>query len=163
MDVQGTGALTVREVVRDVVAEVAPEELPVLAGLRRLDDDEALRRLTRRRRPREPLGFGLETVAVLAAAVAWVAVSESVKRMVQPAADGLSRRMGARLRRLFRRRSAPTVVPKLTREQLADVRQRVLEVAEQNGFDPERAVVLADRVVARLALGPQGPGQVGER
>lgn len=163
MDVQGTGALTVREVVRDVVAEVAPEELPVLAGLRRLDDDEALRRLTRRRRPREPLGFGLETVAVLAAAVAWVAVSESVKRMVQPAADGLSRRMGARLRRLFRRRSAPTVVPELTREQLADVRQRVLEVAEQNGFDPERAVVLADRVVARLALGPQGPGQVGER
>jgi hypothetical protein len=163
MDDQSTKRFTVREVVRDVVAEVAPEELPVLAGLGRLDDDEVLRRLTRRRRSREPLGFGLDTIATMATAIAWVAVLESVKRMVQPAADGLSRGIGTRLRRLFRRRSAPTVVPALTPQQLAEIRRRVLELAEQNDFDRDRATVLADRVVARLALGAPDTDQSGER
>lgn len=163
LDDQSKKRCTVRDVVHDVVADVAPEELPVLAGLSRLDDDEALRRLTRRRRPREPLGFGLDAVAVLATAITWVAVQESVKRMVQPAADGLARGIGTRLRRLFRRRSAPTVVPALTPEQLAEIRRRVLELAEQNDFDPDRANVLADRVVARLALGIPDTDQSGER
>jgi hypothetical protein len=163
MDDQSTKRFTVREVVHDVVADVAPEELPVLAGLSRLDDDEALRRLTRRRRPREPLGFGIDTIATLATAIAWVAVLESVKRMVQPAADGLSRGIGTRLRRLFRRRSAPTVVPVLTPEQLAEIHRRVLELAEQNGFGADRATVLAERLVARLALGAPDTDQSGER
>lgn len=163
MDDQNTQRLTVREVVHDVVADVAPEELPVLAGLDGLDDDEALRRLTRRRRTREPLGFGLNEVATLATAIAWVAVQESVKRIIDPAADGVSRKVGARLRRLFHRPSASTTLPDLTREQLADIRQRVLELAEQYGVDAERATVLADRVVAQLVLGHSGTDHTGER
>ncbi len=163
MDEQNTTRLTVREVVHDVVADVAPEELPVLAGLSGLDDHEALRRLTRRRRPREPLGFGLDTVATLATAIAWVAVAESVKRMVQPAADGVTRGIGTRLRRLLRRRSAPTVVPALTPEQLAEIHRRVLELAAQNGFDADRAAVLAERLVARLALGAPDNDESDER
>ena len=159
----GTTSCTVREVIHDAVADVAPEELPVLVGLSRLDDDEAIRRLTRRRWPRERLGYGLDTVATLVTAITWVAVQESVKRIVDPAADGLSRRMGTRLRRLFRLRSAPTVVPVLTREQLAAAHQRVIEVAEQNGVDVDRATVLAERVVARLALGAPDTDQSGER
>lgn len=153
----GVTSCTVREVVRDVVADVAPEELPVLAGLSRLADDEALRRLTRRRRPREPLGFGLDTVAALATAITWVAVQESVKRIVDPAADSLSRRFGTRVRRMLRRRSDPTAVPALTREQLAEVRRRVMELAEQTGFEADRAAALAERVVARLVLGAPDP------
>jgi hypothetical protein len=159
----GATRCTVREVVHDVVADVAPEELPVLAGLSQLDDDEALRRLTRRRRPRERLGFGLDTVATLATAITWVAVQESVKRIVDPAADGLSRRVGTRLRRLFRRPSAPAIVPVLTREQLTEVHRRVVEVADQNGLDADRATVLADRVVARLVLTALDTERPGER
>lgn len=153
MDDQNTQRSTIRQVVHDVVADAAPEELPVLAGLGRLDDDEALRRLTRRRRPREPLGFGLDEVATLTTAITWVAVQESVKRIVDPAADSVSRQVGARLRRLFRRPSLPPTVPTLTRAQLAEIHRRVLELAEQNGLDADRASVLADRVVARLTLG----------
>lgn len=163
MDDQSTKRCTVREVVHDVVADVAPEELPVLAGLSRLDDDEALRRLSRRRRPREPLGFDMDTVATLATAIVWVAVQESVKQMVHPAADGLSRKTGARLRRLLRRRSAPTALPAFTSEQLAEIHRRVLELAEQNDLDADRATVLAERVVARLALGASDTDQSGEQ
>lgn len=152
MNDQGGSRSTVREVIHDVVADVAPEELPVLAGLSRLDDDEALRRLTRRRRRNEPLGFGMDAVAALATAIAWVAVQEVVKRIVQPAADRLSRGVGARLIRPFRRPPAPTVVPPLTPHQLAQIHQRVLDLAQQNGMEADRAAVLAERLVARLAL-----------
>ncbi|MFC5719157.1 hypothetical protein ACFP1Z_03025 [Streptomyces gamaensis] len=157
MNEQGSTPCTVRQVVRDVVAEVAPEEIPVLDGLSRLDDDEALRRLTQRRRSREPLGFGLDEVTTLATALTWVAVQESVKQIVEPATDGLSRSVMSRIRRMFRRRSVPTVVPVFTREQLAEVQRRILDSAAQAGFDTDRATVLAERTVAKLALGAPDP------
>ncbi|MEO7195604.1 MAG: hypothetical protein ABIZ05_12435 [Pseudonocardiaceae bacterium] len=43
-------------------------------------------------------------------------------------------------------------VPPLTREQIVEVRQRMLELAAQNGLERERAVTLADLLVARLTL-----------
>jgi hypothetical protein len=55
------------------------------------------------------------------------------------------------------------VVPALTSEQLAEIHRRVVELSEQNGLDADRAIVLAERVVARLALGARDPGQPGER
>lgn len=163
MDDQNRQQSTVRKVVHDVVAVVAPEELPVLAGLGHLDDDEALRRLTRRRRPREPLGFGLDEIATLVTAIAWVALQESVKRIVGPPADGLSRRVGVRLRRLLRRPPARVTVPALTRPQLAEIHRRVLELAEERGLDADQAATLAECLVGRLTLGGASTDQSGER
>ncbi|MFE7332909.1 hypothetical protein ACFU8W_50565 [Streptomyces sp. NPDC057565] len=40
----------------------------------------------------------------------------------------------------------------MTLEQLAEVRQRVLEVAARRGLEQERAETVADAVVARVAL-----------
>ncbi|MFK0047671.1 hypothetical protein ACIQU4_26975 [Streptomyces sp. NPDC090741] len=40
----------------------------------------------------------------------------------------------------------------MTREQLAQVRQGVLEMAAQRGLSQQRAIAVADAVVARLAL-----------
>jgi hypothetical protein len=57
------------------------------------------------------------------------------------------------LRKVFtKRRPGPVVVPPLTREQLDEVRQRVLEVAAQRGLSDEQARAVADVLVARLAL-----------
>lgn len=70
----------IADVVRDIVAEVAPAELPVAEGLRRLGDDGAVRRLVRRRWRREPLGFGLGEVVPLVTPVLWVALDEAVRR-----------------------------------------------------------------------------------
>jgi hypothetical protein len=126
-------AITVSDVVRDVVAQVAPEELPLVEGLSQFDDDTVVRRLTHRSRPREPLGFGLDEVAVLVAPVVWIAVEEAVRRTVDSAVAGAAKGLTARLRRLGRRllrgRSAPLIVPLLTREQIGEVQQRVLELA----------------------------------
>ncbi|MFE9258209.1 hypothetical protein [Streptomyces sp. NPDC006879] len=153
----------VRDVVRDVVAEVAPEELPLVAGLSGFDDARVVRRLSGRSRRRETLGFGLGEIAALVTPVVWLAVDQAAQRIVGAAVDGTVSRAGSVLRKLLRKSDGPVMVPALTREQLADVRKSVLEMAVQRGLGQERALTIADAVVARLALaGPEdrepGPG-----
>ncbi|WP_199813356.1 hypothetical protein [Streptomyces aureocirculatus] len=138
-----------RDVVRSVIAEVAPEELPVVDGLSRFDDATVVARLASRRRGREPLGFGLEEMVCLATPVIWVALDQGVRQAVGRTIDGVPRGM---MRRVFRRQSAPQAVPALNVEQVAEVRRRILELSAQTGLEPDRALVLADRVAARLLL-----------
>jgi hypothetical protein len=150
MDVE---AIRVRDLVRDVVTEVAPEELPLIAGLAGFDDARAVRRLGGRDRRREPLGFGLGEVAALVTPVVWLAVDQAAQRIVGTWVDNGITRTNTALRRLFRRAaSEPVTLPPLTREQLLLVRESVLTMAARRGLDPERATVIADAVVTRLAL-----------
>jgi hypothetical protein len=141
----------VGDVVRDVVADAAPAELPLVEGLSRFDDETVVRRLTRRSRPREPLGFGLDEVAVLVTPVVWIVVEEAARRVVDSAVTGAAKGLRALLRRLLGRRATPLTVPQLTREQIVEVQQRVLELAGQNGLKQERAAMLANLLGARLS------------
>lgn len=142
----------IHDVVRDVVAEVAAEELPVVAGLVQLDEAAALRRMTRRKQRPDSLGFGLGEVAVMVTPVVWLAVNEAARRIGNDAGGGVATWVKAAARKVLHRRAAPAVVPPLTREQLGVVRQLVLETAAQRGLSEQRASVIADAVVARLAL-----------
>ncbi|MFE6155838.1 hypothetical protein [Streptomyces sp. NPDC057889] len=142
-----------RQVVRDVVAEVAPEELPLLDGvLGPLDDAGVQRALTRRSRGREPLGFGLETVVALVVPVVWGALAEVARQTLQGAAQsGI-----ARLKRRWGRSAAdtgPLTLPPLDREQILHVRRTVLTRCAAAGMDAARAATVADSVAARLSLG----------
>ncbi|MER0484605.1 hypothetical protein ABR737_40840 [Streptomyces sp. Edi2] len=158
----------VRDVVRDVVAEVAPEELPLVAGLAEFDDATAVQRLGGRGGRRELLGFGLDDAA-LVTPVVWLTVHQAVQRIVGAAVGSAASAARSALRKLFHRRTEAVTVPPLTREQLAEVRESVLEMASQQGLGKERASTIADALMARLALpgaedsgldsttGPAGP------
>ncbi|MFD5813992.1 hypothetical protein [Streptomyces sp. NPDC127038] len=149
-----TNAAIVRDVVHDVVAQVAREELPLVEGLARFDDDTVGRRLGHREGQRpEPLGFGSDEVTALVTGVVWLTLDQTVRQLGERTADGVVRGAGGLLRRVLRRHTEPATVPPLTPEQLAEVRQRVLEVAARRGLGRERAETVADAVVARLALG----------
>lgn len=154
----------IRDVVRDVLTETAPEEVPLFAALdnSKLDDDRVVRLLSRRTRRREPLGFGPDDLVPLAMPVVWLALEEMARRGAGAAADSVISRLRAGIRMIFRRRAASHTMPALTKEQIATVRQRVLERAEEAGIRGARAVTLADGVVARLALElpgkPTSPG-----
>ncbi|MEU4845904.1 hypothetical protein [Streptomyces gilvosporeus] len=156
------GAARVRDVVRDVVAEVAAEELPVVDVLAGFDDTTVLQRLRRRSRRREPLGFGLDEVAVLVTPVVWLGVDQAAKRIADSAVDGASKGAKAVLRKVLRRPTASVVVPPLTPAQLGEVRRAVLEMAAQRGLAQEQAVTVADAVVARLAVPDDDPQDLGE-
>ncbi|MGW1587470.1 hypothetical protein [Streptomyces sp. NPDC002386] len=149
----GCGSVRVRDVVRDVVAETAPEELPVVAGLAHLDDAAVLRRLERGGRGRpDPLGFGLGEITVLVAPVVWLVVDQAARQIGSAAAESTTAGLRSLLRRRFRRGSSAVTVPPLTPGQLAEVHRRISETAGRRGLAQERAESLADAVVARLAL-----------
>ncbi|MGW7188065.1 hypothetical protein [Streptomyces sp. NPDC054838] len=141
------------------MAALAPEELPLVDGLRHFDDATVVRRLSRGGGRREPLGFGIGEVAALIAPVVWLVLDGVAQQMAVRAEERASRSVTSMVRRLLRRPAPVAEVPALTREQLADVRARVLAVAGQRGLPPGRAEEIADAVVARLILsdGPEAP------
>ena len=163
-----TRPFTVRQVVRDVVVLTAPEEAPLLEALdREPDDGRVVRVLSRRPRRGEPLGFGLEQAVPLLTPVVWLSLDEAVRHGAGAATDGIGRRARLLLARVFRRRGkAPAVqrtVPPLTREQLAAVRERVVQRARAAGVAARRAEAVADAVVARLVLDLGATETAGER
>ncbi|MFJ3794587.1 hypothetical protein [Kitasatospora sp. NPDC090091] len=151
------GHRRVRDVVREVIGEVAPEELVLLNGLLQYDDATVVGKLTGSGRRREPLGFGFGELVALVTPVVWLTVDQAARRAGEVAAENAARGTGTVLRRLFRRRSSESVtVPPLTREQLRGVRQQVQEAALDRGLSQDRASAIADAVVSRLALDGAG-------
>lgn len=141
----------VRDAVRDVVSGFAPEEMPIVDGLGRLDDAAAVRRLRKGPR-REPLGFGLGELIVLATPVVWLVLNQYAEHLAEIAAD----RTGSGLKRLMDkmlgRKGEPAKLPPLTSAQLREVRRRVIAASAQRNMPEDRAEELADAVVARLAI-----------
>lgn len=144
----------VREVVRDILAEQAPQEARLLDGMAPLSDRQITRVFRRSRSRRDPLGFGAAEVVALIAPVVWVVVNEVAQRSAAAAVDGASRWGSAWLRRVRRLPDLPAEVPALSSGQLGDVRRRVLERAQASGMEAGAAEALADAVVARLATSP---------
>ncbi|MFJ6016416.1 hypothetical protein [Streptomyces sp. NPDC092952] len=156
-DASAHGTVRVRDVVRDVVAEVAPEESPVVEGLARFDDAAVVRLLARRGGRREPLGFGLGEIAVIATPVVWLVVDQTAQQLGSVVAGGVTAGIRSLLGRMRRRPGAEATVPPLTSDQLAEVHRQVREAATGRGFERERAEILADAVLARLTLRPARP------
>lgn len=145
-------SVTQRDLVRDIVTEVAPHELTLLDGFASLDDAAVTRVLSRRRTPDDPVGFGVADAAALVVPVVWLVVDHVVRRGAEQAADGLLTKAKALLRRLLRRPAAASRgVPPLTREQLGQVHALVVERAAAAGVDDTLGARLADAVVSRLA------------
>jgi hypothetical protein len=158
----GTAAqFPVRELVRQVTSDLAPEELRVLAALDGLSDAEALRRLTARPGRDQRLGFGLDEAVALTSAIAWIGVGEAVRQIVDATA-GKAVRARRRWWPLSRRRKAepPAVVPALSAEQLGLVERCVREAAHAAGLSSDRGGRIADGVIRRLATGPDRPAEV---
>jgi hypothetical protein len=156
---------TVREIVRDVVAEVAPDEMSLLDGLDSLSDDRVAAVLNRRKGGEDPLGFGVTEVTALLTPVAWLVVNEVAGYGTRSVVEGLARRVKSALRRLFRRPLPPRTVAPLSQDQYENVHRRILEQAAAAGIDESTARTLADAVISRLArtelTAPGTPGKEG--
>jgi hypothetical protein len=163
MDARSTGvpetvieipAAVVFDAVEAVLSEVAAEELPLLAGLRTLDEAQVRRRLAAPRKREDPLGFGLEETMALLTPVVWDAVKaaagQAAGKVGEQAATGLMERLRALRRR--RRRQPEAALPKFTDEQLAAIHERVRAAGLRGGLDEDRAQLFADSVVGQLAL-----------
>jgi hypothetical protein len=143
--------LRVRDVTRDVVAKVAPEELRVVDGLTRFDDAVVVRRLRRRHR-RELLGFGPGEAVTLVTAVVWIAVDEAARQAGDATASAAFQGLRVLFRKIFHRKSGPVVVPPFTSAQLGTVHEKIVAGARRSGISGNRAHAIADATVTLLVL-----------
>jgi len=138
--------------VAGVIEKLAPEELSLVGALRGLDDRTTLKLLTKPSRRAESLGVRQEAASTRLTPVVWIAVDESVRRVVDSKPGLVRRRLFAR-----RRDPVPVSMPALTRDQLEMIARCVRDAAQEANLSREHGVRIADGVVRRLAA--LRPGQ----
>ena len=152
------GAAIITEVGRDVLSEIAPEEMPIFGAASNAyfaDPAAALRQVPSRD---NVLGFGVEAVAVVVTPVVLLALSEVLQFLTRVAAkaveDGLAKEIPDVIRAMFRKfHSAKPQMPSvLTREHIGLIHGNVLLAARRLRLPPDKAQSLADAVTAQLVL-----------
>src|SRR5262249_18716495 len=142
---KSTDAALVTEVARDVLSEVAPQEMPIFAAASRAyfaDPASALRQS----RPKDNvLGFGIEAVGVLVTPAVLLVVSEVLEFLTRIAAkameDGLAKEIPQIIKSMFRKfhSSDPDTPAVLTKEHLALIHGNVLLAAKKLRLPAEQA------------------------
>lgn len=142
-----------RALLREVIAETAPDELDWLDGYDALDDQDFTKVLDRRSR-REPLGIGLSELVALSTPVVWYVLQKAAEHAAETALDESIRKTG---RWWQRRRKAPLELAPMPVVRIDAVREAILESASEAGLDEELAQHLADGVVKRLKTKAEEP------
>ena len=151
-------AALVTDVARDVLSQIAPDELPIFPAASRADVADpaaALRGLGARD---EVLGFGIEALAAAATPVVLIVVTEVFQFLTsvaaEAAADGLTKEISEVVRAMFKRfRPSATSIPSvLSREHIATIHGNVLLAAQRLRLPQDKARALANAVTAQLVL-----------
>jgi hypothetical protein len=151
-------ATLVTEVARDVLAEIAPQEVPIFAATSRAyfaDPAAALRQL---RSKDDVLGFGLDTAAGLFTPVVLLLLSETLEYLTRvaakAAADGLAKEIPELIKAMFKKfhSSRPDTPSVLTNEHIAMIHANILASAKKLRLPAEKARSLANAVTVQLVL-----------
>ncbi|MFI5662930.1 hypothetical protein [Streptomyces sp. NPDC051684] len=143
----------VRDVVRDVVAEVAPDEVLLLDKLANLDEGRLTRLFSRSVEDTQPLECGHVDVTAPVTPVLWLALDEAARSTTCPTDDCRPARRRPLLHQLFRRSPQPPPELRcLSAAQLDAVRHLVRAHAHAARLGEDAARALADSVVSRLML-----------
>ncbi len=145
-------ARRITAIVRVVVREAAPEELPVVDGLSAWTDTEIVARLNKRASRDERLGFGVDDVAVLVTPVLYIVLDQALRKGVDKSIDGLL----GRLRRGGRRKVTSADV-ELSPQQIAAIRAEVADLARERGVPDDTIQRVDDAVTSALSDPPDGP------
>ena len=153
----------VRYLAGRTIAEVAPEQEQLFPSLADVYLSDPQRVMSRRRRRKDPLGFGMPPLddVLMIGIVVWVA-DKMVGELIGKATSSGFERFRSWLRRLFRRRTATLTDTRTDREvtfalrqaDAAEARRIVLARLAQTKIDANKAERLADAMVLALLTVP---------
>jgi hypothetical protein len=151
----------VADVARDLVARVAPQEMPLFRATSEAYFADPEKALAENKPKDEMLGFGVEAAALLLTPVIIDVVRRVAIALVNSAGDAVekegSEAVGGFVHKLFHRGKgkdggeAKADVPDLSHEQLQEVREIAYSRALELDVPEDRAGLLADAVVGSLA------------
>ena len=151
------GRKFIQEISKDIVVEVAPEEMDLF--------DELVMEYFQNPTPPDfsvspkddPLGFGigetLVAVAPAAAAMAEVVLNSLMNESLRTAQEESAELVKRKIKSLFnsKQKEAKDPIP-LTKEQLEQVRKLAIKQAIKFGIGPEKAEKMANALIGSLAL-----------
>lgn len=149
------GRAFIEELSRNMVADVAPEELDMFDELADEYYEDPSPPDASAEASDDALGFGMSEMLIAATPAALAVAGSVVSFVVQEAIGAASdEALGAVLRRVFKKEQAPADAPPptLTKEQLEQVNRLALEQAQAFGLDPDTAQKMAQALVGTLAI-----------
>jgi hypothetical protein len=144
----------VTRLAREAVCRAAPDELPQFAVTAEafLAAPDRVRRSASRD---EPLGLGLDSVAIVISAAALSVTVEVLKHLAQQYSDRLVSTIGRRVHTLLgTRRSGKkgVTLPVLDKQQLSRLHALAVSKAIARQVPAEQAALIADGIIAGLSL-----------
>lgn len=151
-------AMFVGDIARDVLSEIAPQEIPIFAATSRAyfaNPEAALQQLHSKD---NVLGFGADAAGFLFTPAVLLVLSETFQYLLRVAAkataDGLAKEIPELIKAMFRKfqpsqLDAPSV---LTKEHIASIHGNILVSAKKLRIPAEKARSLANAVTAQLVL-----------
>jgi hypothetical protein len=154
----------IAEMSKDVVAEVAPDELPLFRMNSTAYFKNPKKALESTEAKDDTLGFGIEALVPLLTPIVIAVVSEVITHLEQSLsthlASGAEGVVGGGLRSVFKRggkeAAAAPAQAQLSQAQLAEVRDIAFRKARQLKLPESQAKMLADSVVGGLVVAPTG-------
>ena len=151
------GHKLIKELAKDIVVEVAPEEMDLFDELVMDYFEDPTPPDQTRSEKDDPLGFGIEetliAVTPAATAVANIVVNYLLTELIKVIDSERTEVVKAKLKALFGSKSKDKAKPTpLTKEQLEIVRKLALTQAIKFGIGPEKAERMADALIGSLAL-----------
>ena len=149
----------IASVARDVLADVAPQEIPIFPAVSRAYFADPDRALKRRHAGDTALGFGADALAVLMTPIllhilseVWDILIEAAKKAVT---DGLAKEIPEALKAMFKGfgRSAASMPSPLGKAQLELIRDSVLAEARKLQLPDDKIEAIANAVTAHLIIG----------
>lgn len=145
------------ELSQSVVAEVAPEELPLFAELAQEYLDDPSPPDLAAPANNEPLGFGLEEILVAVTPAAMAMTSSALTYVLAEVIKATQAESAAviksKIKTLFNAKEKSHDPPPLTPEQLDRVRKLARKQARSFGMNADQAERMVDALIGRLVMG----------
>jgi hypothetical protein len=148
------GDTLVSEISRDIVAQIAPQELPIFQAVSAAYFANPAYALNNIHPKDDVLGFGIDPVTALITPIVLKVISEVFQFLLdvakKAAEDGLEKELPIVIRKVFKKYNSSEPLP-LTQEQILLIRGQVLKSAERL-LSKDKAVSLANAVTVQLVL-----------
>jgi hypothetical protein len=148
----------VTDIARDVLAELAPQEIPIFPAASRTYFADPPAALKQYRSKDNALGFGVDPLLVSLTPIVLHTLLETFEFLTDIAKKaveaGLAKEIPEIVKAMFRKfhPSEPAAALVLTSEQTTLIYENILESAKRLRFPPDKARSLADAIIARLAM-----------
>jgi hypothetical protein len=158
MSSEGNRAL-IGDLAQDVLADVAPQEVPIYPAVSRAYFADPARALKRRRTGDAALGFGADSLTVLMTPVVlhilsgvFEILTDAAKKAVE---EGLAKEIPEALKAMLRRfgLSAASIPSPLGKVQLELIRETVLQEARKLQLPEDKIEAIANAVTTHLIIG----------